>query len=82
MVTQAPSPELHPADQVHAERLARVLAQLPRNGGREDAAPLCDHGRGIGDCRTCIELRHAEVTSVTLRSWFAWGMVPTLEARS
>lgn len=67
---------LHPADQAAADRIGRSFQRL---AGRPAPAPdilRCDHGRLIGECRTCLQLRHAEERSVTVRAAYAFGEWP------
>lgn len=58
---------LHPADEASAERIARAI-------GRDDSR--CEHGRPPRSCLICIQLTHAEKTSVTVRAAYAAGDWP------
>lgn len=61
---------LHPADQVHADRITRALDRLHAQPGHQ---PRCDHGRIPGECGNCLGLRHAEENSITVRAAYAFG---------
>lgn len=85
MTALLPSGELHPADRVHAERAARIVRQIyaligadGRDSGESVIIPVnrCEHGMPPGECRACIELRHAELGSVTVRAAYAFGEWP------
>lgn len=67
-------PVLHPADQTAADRHARSIRRC--QGRRSATAYRCDHGEAPGYCRTCLELRHAEQNSVTVRASYAFGDWP------
>jgi hypothetical protein len=73
MVTRAAPVELHPADQAHVQRIARVLDRLHAKPGFE---PECDHGRRPGECGHCLGLRHAEENSTAVRVAFSLGEWP------
>lgn len=69
---------LHPANQVQADRHGRAFARanvLPA-AALGTRIPICDHSLRLGECRTCIELRHAELGSVTVRAAYAFGDWP------
>lgn len=61
---------LHPADSERIERYARTIA----NGGR------CEHGREVRECLVCIQLEHAEKTSVAVRAAYGSGDWPPDQA--
>lgn len=67
-----PAAPHHPADQARVDRIARAERRMFLT----DSPPMCDHGRFIGYCRTCIELTHAELGSVAVRAFYAFGVWP------
>ena len=79
-MTVTAAPELHPADQVHADRLSRAFRRdvqtITADGIGEAIVAVCDHGRPLMACRPCVELRHAEASSVAVRAAYAFGLWP------
>ncbi len=59
----------HPADQARVDRIARAGIRGHRNG----SGFICDHGRRPNECRTCLELEHAERNSIAVRAAYAFG---------
>lgn len=66
------TPDLHPADQVRSDRIARAGIRGYEAGG----GFICDHGQRPNECRTCLELEHAERNSLEVRANYAFGDWP------
>lgn len=70
----------HPADSARIDRIARAYRRAgnPRKlSTRGEFGPsTCDHGLAIGECRTCLELSHAEQNSITVRTAYAFSDWP------
>lgn len=75
--------DLHPADAAHAARLAHAGREYGVHYFSDvllTISPPCEHGRPVAECLICIQLRHAEVSSVTIRAAHAFGDWPPAEA--